>query len=67
MRLKTLADRAGVTMSAYVAALIHGRVARTTPSVAAMVWAGIRREKNVAARKAANERTARGDFRKQSQ
>lgn len=63
-RLKTLADRAGVTMSAYVASLIHGRVSRTQPSEEATAWAARRREKNLKTRKAANERTARGDFRK---
>lgn len=65
-RLKTLADRAGVTMSAYVAALIHGRVARTIASAEATAWAESRRERNMAARKAANERTERGDFRKKN-
>lgn len=63
-RLKTLADRAGVTMSAFVAAMIHRRVAKTQPSFEASAWAKNRREKNVKTRNVANERTARGDFRK---
>jgi len=61
--LKTLADKKGITMSAFVAMLIHKAVAGVTPSATAQAWAELRRKENIKKRQQADSKTARGDYR----
>lgn len=62
-RLKTLSDKNGVTMSAFVAMLIHKAVSGVVPSAVARALAEMRRKENIRKRQQADTKTARGDYR----
>ena len=62
-RLKTLSDKKGITMSAFVAQLIRKAVTRVVPSAVARAWADLRRKENARKRQQADTKTARGDYR----
>lgn len=62
--LKTLADRAGKTISAYVAELVRGHLTHRELDSAEMSWVAEHLEANLARRAKADERTAAGYYKK---
>ena len=63
-KVMTLAERKGVTVSAYVAQLIHNAVARTKPSAKAEAWAAERLAANTARREKVDAKVHAGCDRK---
>ena len=63
-KVRTLADTEGVTMSVWVARLVHEAVHKTKISTGAKTWAAERLAVNTARRKAVDERVHAGCDRK---